>query len=47
MNRLRQIASERDKDITDRRATAESEQAALSDTGFADADAAAIATDTE
>ena len=47
MNRLRQIASQRDKEITDRRTAAESEQAALSDTGFADADAEAIAADTE
>jgi DNA-directed RNA polymerase subunit beta' len=47
MNRLRQIASQRDKEITDRRTAAESEQAALSDTGFEDADAEAIAADTE
>jgi DNA-directed RNA polymerase subunit beta' len=47
MNRLRQVASQRDKEITARRATAESEQAALGDTGFEDANAEAIAADTE
>jgi DNA-directed RNA polymerase subunit beta' len=47
MNRLRQVASQRDKEITARRATAESEQAALADTGFEDANAEAIVADTE
>ena len=47
MNRLRQVASQRDKEITARRATAESEQAALGDAGFEDANAEAIAADTE
>ena len=47
MNRLRQVASQRDKEITARRATAESEQAALGDTGFEDANVEAIAADTE
>ena len=47
MNRLRQVASQRDKEITARRATAESEQAALGDAGFEDANAEAIAADTQ
>ena len=47
MHRLRQVASQRDKEITARRATAESEQVALDDAGFKDANAEAIAADME
>ena len=47
MNRLRGVAMHRDKEITDRRTVAESEQAALADTGFEDTDAEAISAETK
>jgi DNA-directed RNA polymerase subunit beta' len=47
MNRLRGVAMHRDKEITDRRTVAESEQAALADTSFEDTDAEAISAETE
>jgi DNA-directed RNA polymerase subunit beta' len=47
MNRLRSVAMQRDKEITDRRTVAESEQAALADTGFEDTNADEIAAEAE
>jgi DNA-directed RNA polymerase subunit beta' len=47
MNRLRGVAMQRDKEITDRRTVAESEQAALADTGFEDTNADEIAAEAE
>jgi hypothetical protein len=47
MNRLRSVAMQRDKEITDRRTVAESEKAALADTGFEDTNADEIAAEAE